>query len=320
MCDQIPAGRPHFAGLIRSLLPGRPAGTNRKLEIGVVMVPREPPRQPVNGAHAQRIYDPADVKGMDENSQKMHEVLKDRIFKKYIESPPDQNSNIAMVADPMIDLEEVFGEESPRIDAARAAFREDVQKRQAHLRAQGHNKYKMHAFMPGAASTEVTVSSPPPAKKANFGQMLAAQHSPVQKEEEWEIYYRMCTDILFLGKANVGGAVNEAGEPLDAKNPPRFCLFKWISVIEQDCPAVALTMRAAFSAQATSTASERTFSQAGLASGGQRSDLKPHVLSRLIYLRMNQEWLQSLEAVADAYMKKHPGRAGAGVGDNGARD
>ncbi len=54
--------------------------------------------------------------------------------------------------------------------------------------------------------------------------------------------------------------------------------------------------------------------------GGQRSDLKPHVLSRLIYLRMNQEWLQSLEAVADAYMKKHPGRAGAGVGDNGARD
>ena len=89
--------------------------------------------------------------------------------------------------------------------------------------------------------------------EANFGQMLAAQRSVDQSEEEWNLYFRMCTDIFFLSKANAGGAVNEVGEPLDAKNPPRFCLFKWISVIEQACPAVALTMQASYSAQATSS-------------------------------------------------------------------
>ena len=116
----------------------------------------------------------------------------------------------------------------------------------------------------------------------------------------------MCDDVHFLGQANVGGGVNEAGEPVDAKNPPRFCLFKWIAVVEQVCPAVALTMRAAFSAQATSTASERTFSQAGLASSRLRTDLKPDALCRHIYLRMNREWLQPLDAVARAYNTAHP--------------
>ena len=157
-----------------------------------------------------------------------------------------------------------------------------------------------------------TVAGTPPAKKAKvFGQMLAAAKTPpVQIEEEWDIYYRMCDDIDFLSRANVGGAVNESGEALEAKNPPRFCLFKWIAVVEQDCPAVALTMRAAFSAQATSAASERTFSQAGLASSRLSSDLSPDALCRHIYLRMNKEWLQPLEVVKEAYLKKFPGKAG----------
>jgi hypothetical protein len=248
---------------------------------------------------------------MDANSQKMHEVLKHRIYKKYIEQPPDKNSNIAMVADPIIDLKEVLGRDGPRPHAAREAFCEDVKKRQAHLRAEGHSKYKVHAFLP--TSSGAHSDSPPPAKKTNFGQMLAAQLSSARSaaDEEWDIYYRMRDDFTFLGQANVGGTVNEAGEPLDAKNPPRFSLFKWIAVVEQFCPAVALTMRAAFSAQATSTSAERAFSQAGLASGGLRTDLKSDSLCRIIYLRINEEWLRPLKVVAEAYMKKYPGRAGA---------
>ena len=57
------------------------------------------------------------------------------------------------------------------------------------------------------------------------------------------------------------------------------------------------------SAQATSTSSERTFSQAGLATSDLRKSLKADTLC--IYLRMNKEWLQSLDAVAQAYCEKH---------------
>jgi hypothetical protein len=58
-----------------------------------------------------------------------------------------------------------------------------------------------------------SVAGTPPAKKAKvFGQMLAAAKTPpVQIEEEWDIYYRMCEDIDFLSRANVGG---EAPAPL----------------------------------------------------------------------------------------------------------
>ena len=92
-------------------------------------------------------------------------------------------------------------------------------------------------------------------------------------DEEWDEYYRICKDKDYLGQANVGGAVDSDGVPLEPGNPPRFCLFTWIAVIEGVCPAVALTLRAAFSAQATSTAVERTFSQAGLSSSDRRTDL-----------------------------------------------
>ena len=89
-----------------------------------------------------------------------------------------------------------------------------------------------------------------------------------------------------MGRANVGGAVDSDGAPLEPENPPRFCLFRWIAEIEAVCPAVALTLRAALSAQATSTAVERTFSQAGLSSSDRRTDLKSDTLCRHIYLRM----------------------------------
>ena len=52
-----------------------------------------------------------------------------------------------------------------------------------------------------AAGSTAAGASPPPAKKANFGQMLAAQRPAVQQEEEWDVYYRMCDDVHFLGQA-----------------------------------------------------------------------------------------------------------------------
>ena len=106
-------------------------------------------------------------------------------------------------------------------------------------------------------------------------------------------------------RANVGGAVDSDGVPLEPGNPPRFCLFTWIAVIEGVCPAVALTLRAAFSAQATSTAVERTFSQAGLSSSDRRTDLKSDTLCRHIYLRMNEEHLPSLDEACEEYCNRH---------------
>ena len=119
------------------------------------------------------------------------------------------------------------------------------------------------------------------------GQVTDLCHALGECNEEWDEYYRICKDKDYLGQANVGGAVDSDGVPLEPGNPPRFCLFTWIAVIEGVCPAVALTLRAAFSAQATSTAVERTFSQAGLSSGQLRTDLKSDTLCRHIYLRMN---------------------------------
>ena len=88
-----------------------------------------------------------------------------------------------------------------------------------------------------------------------------------------------------MGQANVGGAVDSDGDSLEPENPPRFCLFRWIAEIEAVCPAVALTLRAALSAQATSTAVERTFSQAGLSSSHRRTELKAETLCRHIFLK-----------------------------------
>ena len=202
--------------------------------------------------------------------------------------------------------EEVLGR--VRKAAAQTVFEDDVKTRQAHLRSINHPQYPVTPFMPIPDSTAARDGSPPVTKKraTGFAAMLATPKAVVEeKYEEWDEYYRICKDRDYLGRANVGGAVDSDGEPLEPENPPRFCLFRWIAEIEAVCPAVALTLRAALSAQATSTAVERTFSQAGLSSGQLRTDFKSETLCRHIYLRMNEEHLPSLDEACEEYCNRH---------------
>ena len=193
--------------------------------------------------------------------------------------------------------------------AAQTVFEDDVKSRQAYLRSMKHPQYPVTPFMATPDSTAARDGSPPVTKKratTGFAAMLATPKAVVEeKYEEWDEYYRICKDKDYLSQANVGGAVDSDGVPLEPGNPPRFCLFTWIAVIEGVCPAVALTLRAAFSAQATSTAVERTFSQAGLSSSDRRTDLKSDTLCRHIYLRMNKEHLPSLDDACEQYCKRH---------------
>ena len=126
-----------------------------------------------------------------------------------------------------------------------------------------HPRYPVTPFMATADSTAALDGSPPVTKKratAGFAAMLATPRGG-ECNEEWDEYYRICKDKDYLGRANVGCAVDSDGVPLEPENPPRFCLFTWIAVIEGVCPAAALNLRATLSAQATCTAVERTFSQ-----------------------------------------------------------
>ena len=191
--------------------------------------------------------------------------------------------------------------------AAQTVFEDDVKSRQAYLRSMKHPRYPVTPFMATPDSTAARDGSPPVTKKratTGFAAMLATPQGG-ECGEEWDEYYRICKDKDYLGQANVGGAVDSDGVPLEPGNPPRFCLFTWIAVIEGVCPAVALTLRAAFSAQATSTAVERTFSQAGLSSSDRRTDLKSDTLCRHIYLRMNEEHLPSLDEACEEYCNRH---------------
>ena len=280
-------------------------GLYDELQTEVLTVPREISFTPVDGGHATRTYEKMHISTVDENTKKMHEVLTDRIEKKYIFPPPDKNSCVCIIGDPMQNPEEVLG--PVRKAAAQTVFEDDVKSRQAYLRSMEHPRYPVTPFMATPDSTAARDGSPPVTKKratTGFAAMLATPQGG-KCDEEWDEYYRICKDKDYLGQANVGGAVDSDGVPLEPGNPPRFCLFTWIAVIEGVCPAVALTLRAAFSAQATSTAVERTFSQAGLSSGQLRTDLKSDTLCRHIYLRMNEEHLPSLDEACEEYCNRH---------------
>ena len=232
-----------------------------ELQTGLLTVPREISFTPVDGGHATRTYEKMHISTVDENTKKMHEVLTDRIEKKYIFPPPDKNSCVCIIGDPMQNPEEVLG--PVRKAAAQTVFEDDVKSRQAYLRSMEHTRYPVTPFMATPDSTAARDGSPPVTKKraTGFAAMLATPKAVVEeKYEEWDEYYRICKDRDYLGRANVGGAVDSDGAPLEPENPPRFCLFRWIAEIEAKCPAVALTLRAALSAQATSSAVERTFS------------------------------------------------------------
>ena len=80
-----------------------------ELQTGLLTVPREISFTPVDGGHATRTYEKMHISTVDENTKKMHEVLTDRIEKKYIFPPPDKNSSICIMGDPMQNPEEVLG-------------------------------------------------------------------------------------------------------------------------------------------------------------------------------------------------------------------
>ena len=117
----------------------------------------------VDGDHATRTYKVMRVSTMDENTKKMHEVLKDRIERKYMEPPVDKNTSICIIGDPMQNPEEVLGR--VREAAAKTVFEDDVKTRQAHLRSINHPRYPVTPFMPTPDSTAARDGSPPVTKE-----------------------------------------------------------------------------------------------------------------------------------------------------------
>ena len=178
---------------------------NDELQTGVLTVPQEISATPVDGDHATRTYKVMRVSTMDENTKKMHEVLKDRIERKYMEPPVDKNTSICIIGDPMQNPEEVLGR--VRKAAAQTVFEDDVKTRQAHLRSINHPRYPVTPFMPTPDSTAARDGSPPVTKKraTGFAAMLATPKAVLEKKyEEWDEYYRICKDRDYLGRANVG--------------------------------------------------------------------------------------------------------------------
>ena len=100
------------------------------------VAPQEISGAPVDGDHATRTYKVMRVSIMDENTKKMHEVLKDRIERKYMEPPVDKNTSICIIGDPMQNPEEVLGR--VRKAAAQTVFEDNVKTRQAHLCSINH--------------------------------------------------------------------------------------------------------------------------------------------------------------------------------------